>query len=744
VSGSPRIAAALTGRYAVQRELGRGGMATVYLARDLRHHREVAIKVLSDEMAAGIGADRFLREIRLAASLHHPNILPLYDSGEADGQFYYVMPVAMQESLRDRLRRHGALPAQEAIRLACDIAAALDYAHRHGVVHRDIKPENILLHEDHALVTDFGIGRPPASADAVALTQVGAIIGTPAYMSPEQAAGADEVDGRSDLYSLGCVLYEMLAGVPPFTGPTAAAVIARRFTGPAPGLAAMDPDVSPAVQRVVATLMTMEPGRRIATGAEVIRLLRPAIAGRGGTTAAEPSGSSLAVLPFVNMSADPEQEYFSDGMTEELLNMLAQVPALRVAARTSSFAFKDRRDLPIPEIARQLHVGQLLSGSVRKAGDRVRITAQLIDGTSGFQIWSQGYDRRLGDIFALQDEIAHAIVQALQIRLTGDTPAARPPTASEEAYNYYLRGRHSFSRFTEGALYRAIELYDQALAADSGFARAAAGSSLAWQFLADDWVAPALAYPKARAAALRAVELDPDLAEGHILLASSLLFYDWDRAAAGRALARGLELNPGDALGHFVRGTYLLACGRPVEAVGALRHALLLDPLSMLAAYFLVLALRAAGMHADALRQARESVEIHEAMWALLGMQLLETGAAEEALVACRRAVAADPRWLWGTAAEAWTLAALGRMDEARRIAAQLEEEALTRPYINGHIVATVYASIGEKERAMAWLERALSDRSASLLVMRGTGGLDPLFGDPDFERFARKVEGGT
>jgi eukaryotic-like serine/threonine-protein kinase len=247
-SSMGRLAAGLAGRYRIERELGAGGMATVYLAHDLRHQRAVAVKVVRDELAAGMGGDRFLREIRIAASLHHPNILPLYDSGEADGQLYYVMPVAGGESLRERLEAHGALPVPVAVRLAAEVAAALDYAHRHGVMHRDIKPENILLHEGHALITDFGIGKALSTAtETTALTQLGVAIGSPAYMSPEQAAGETDLDGRSDLYSLGCVLYEMLTGAPPFTGPTVAAVIAQRFIGPPPDVAATRSEVPAAV-----------------------------------------------------------------------------------------------------------------------------------------------------------------------------------------------------------------------------------------------------------------------------------------------------------------------------------------------------------------------------------------------------------------------------------------------------------------------------------------------------------------
>jgi serine/threonine-protein kinase len=336
-----RLRAALADRYTVEQEIGRGGMATVYRAQDLKHQRPVAVKVLHPYLAANLGAERFLREIQIAASLQHPHIVPLYDSGQASDLLYYVMPYVEGESLRRRLEREKQLPLEDALQLARAVAAALDYAHRHRIVHRDIKPENVTLHEGEAMVTDFGIAKAVSAAAADTLTQAEAAVGTPAYMSPEQAAGTVELDGRSDVYSLGCVMYEMLAGRTPFVGPTAQAIIAQCFTNPPSPLRTVREDVPEWTERVVMKALAKEPGDRFATAAQLSQALRPP-GGAATASGSQASGTakSIAVLPFVNMSADPDTEYFTDGIAEEIINALTKIQALRVAARTSAFAFK--------------------------------------------------------------------------------------------------------------------------------------------------------------------------------------------------------------------------------------------------------------------------------------------------------------------------------------------------------------------------------------------------------------------
>ncbi|MEO5589382.1 MAG: serine/threonine-protein kinase, partial [Gemmatimonadaceae bacterium] len=363
-----RLEEGLAGRYAVQRQLGEGGMAVVYLAQDLRHERAVAVKVLRPEIAEEIGAERFLREIKMAAGLTHNHILPVFDSGEAGGLLYYVMPSMEGNSLRDRLDKERQLPLEDALRITREVASALDYAHRHHVMHRDVKPENILMHEGAALVADFGIGK--ALTGDASITRTGISVGTPAYMSPEQASGDSAIDGRSDLYSLGCVLYEMLAGEPPFTGPNAQSIIAKRFVSPVPSVRTTR-DVPEAVDLALTRALARTPVDRYRTGAEFAEALRVLLrggSGGGGHAAPEakaaPARDAVAVLPFANMSADPENEYFSDGMTEEIINALSKVPGIHVASRSSSFAFKGKKDIDVRQVGEKLNVTSVLEGSV--------------------------------------------------------------------------------------------------------------------------------------------------------------------------------------------------------------------------------------------------------------------------------------------------------------------------------------------------------------------------------------------
>ena len=398
---------ALKGRYTLGRKLGEGGMATVYLAEDCRHQRPVALKVLNRERSAALGAERFEREIKLLAHLRHPFILPLHDSGEAAGELYFVMPYIDGESLGARMQRDGPLSLDDTIRIVRQLADALDYAHAEGVVHRDIKPENILLsRHGHALLADFGIARGARLQNAgAALTQVGLVVGTAAYMSPEQALSEDTVDGRADIYSLACVVYEMLAGRPPFVGTTAMAVVAQHVGTGAPSLVGVRSDVTSSAAAAVARALDKDPRERFATATAFADALRSSDAQVSSAPSSLTSSPrlSIAVLPIANRSADPETEFFSDGITEELINALAKVEGLRVVSRTSTFAFKGG-SVPVGEIGSRLNVGFVLEASVRRALDRLRVTARLIGVAEDSTVWSETYERKL------EDEIGRAHV----------------------------------------------------------------------------------------------------------------------------------------------------------------------------------------------------------------------------------------------------------------------------------------------------------------------------------------------
>jgi serine/threonine protein kinase/Flp pilus assembly protein TadD len=568
-----RAREALASRYRIEREIGRGGMATVYLAHDVKHRRPVAVKILHPHLAVNVGPDRFHREVEIAARLSHPHILPLFDSGEAAGYLYFVMPFVAGESLRERLGREGKLPVAEALRIARDIAGALGYAHAQGVVHRDIKPENVMLHEGEAMVTDFGIAKAVSASEGEHLTQTGTSVGTPAYMSPEQASGDQELDGRSDIYSLGCVLYEMLTGEPPFTGPTAQAIIVKRFTETARPVRALRPEVPEEVERALLRALGRVPGERFAAAGQFAQLLDIA-AGVHTTpphvatvvTASQKAVRSIAVLPFADMSSAKDQDYFCEGIAEEIINALTKIDALQVASRSSAFAFKGKNQ-DIRQVGDQLNVATIMEGSVRKAGNRLRITAQLIKVADGYHLWSERYDRDLEDVFAVQDEIAANIVKALRVVLTDEEKRAieRPHTDNVEAYEFYLRGRQFFYQFREKGLQFARRMFNRAIEIDPSYARAYAGiADCSSQLYKYSDASPAN-LEQAESASRKALELAPDLAEAHAARGFALTL-GGSHDEANREFETAIRLDPKLYEGYLYYGNGRFAEGNLEEA----------------------------------------------------------------------------------------------------------------------------------------------------------------------------------
>jgi serine/threonine protein kinase/tetratricopeptide (TPR) repeat protein len=741
-----RLASALTGRYSLDRELGQGGMAVVFLANDLRHDRQVALKVLRPEVSAEIGAERFLREIKMAAGLTHPHILPVFDSGEAGGLLFYVMPSMEGRSLRERLDKERQLSLSDALRLTREVASALDYAHRHNVVHRDIKPENILLHEGAAMVADFGIGKA-LTTDGRSITQTGLAIGTPAYMSPEQSAGELGTDGRSDLYSLGCVLYEMLTGEPPFTGVTPQAIIAKRFVSPIPKVRTTR-DVPEAVDVAVSKALARTPVDRYPTAADFAEALRQI--GRDGGTgphhtadSARAAATAIAVLPFKNMSADPENEYFSDGMTEEIINALGKVPGIHVASRTSCFAFKGK-DVDIRQIGEKLGATSVLEGSVRKVGNKIRITAQLSNVESGYHLWNETYDRQLEDVFAVQDEISRAIVDALKLRFAGDAGQAQvvAPTKNLEAYTLYLKGRFFFAKLSEPALRRSLDLYQQALLLDPALARAYAGIADAWCNLADDWVAPDDAYPRAKGAAERALQREPNLAEAITSLGKVLGWHEWKFEEAEVQLARAVSLAPNYAEACYVHGTMLPAVGRLRDGIDTMRKALVLDPLSVHYSEWLSRFLLYDKDYAAAIMQGERTIDMDEICHRAqhyIGSAHLAQGDAELALSWHRRAQSLERAPRSYDAMIVRALAALGQKDEAEAILTRLEDES-KKQYLRGEVIAMGYAAVGNLDGAFASLERAYQDRSAGLMFLHLDPGYEGLRKDARYADLVKRI----
>ena len=666
VRGDPRPDT-LAGRYRIEREIGAGAMATVYLARDLKHDRDVAVKILRPDLAESVGRERFLREIHLAAKLAHPHILPLFDSGD-DGAVYYVMPNVQGHSLRDRIIADRQLPVADAVRIASEIAAALDHAHRQGVVHRDIKPENIMLQDGHALVADFGIGKALSDVADHSLTQIGMSVGTPAYMSPEQAVG-ESIDGRSDIYSLGCVLYEMLVGEPPFTGPTVQSVIAKRFVQTPADVAALRDAVSRPVARVVQRALARSPMDRFETAADLRDAL---LASTSSSTPAQgrAPAQSIAVLPFENLSADKESDYLGDGISEEIINVLTKIEGLRVAARTSAFSFKGTRD-DLRTIGEKLNVATVLEGSVRKAGTRLRVTAQLIDVADGYHLWSERYDRELVDVFAVQDEIAAAIAAKLQVTFDTSTTRqrARATPAQVEAFELFLKARAIVARRVD--MDGAITLLERVVELDPAHARAHAAIAEAWRLLATlNRVPLEVAIPRAKQSIAAALAIQPDLPEALAVLAVIAFSFDWDARTAVRHWERALEVSPMQSEARVMFALYglTMGCGDIERAAVEARRAHQDDPRSPTVVALAAQVYDMAGLTAEALAAAEQSVEMEPQ--SILGLTTLavlcaETGDADSALRHAERAIDISARSPFMLAVAAFVAAARGDVDRA-------------------------------------------------------------------------------
>ena len=606
---------ALESRYSIERELGRGGMATVYLAQDLRHGRSVAVKVLHPELASAVGSERFLREIKLAARLNHPHILPLFDSGEAGGYLFYVMPYIEGESLRDRMNREGQLSLEDSVNIGRAVASALDYAHRRQIVHRDIKPENIMLNEDMAMVMDFGIAKAVSMAGSDTITQTGMIVGTPAYVSPEQAAGDIDIDGRSDQYSLGCVLYEMLTGARPFTGNSAQAVLTKRFTSPVPSLSDALEGVPEEIDQAISKAMAKDAAARFTTSGEFARaLVVPTVS--TPTNIPVPEGvqsvKSMAVLPFTNMSADPENEYFTDGMAEEIINSLSKIKSLSVASRTSSFAYKGKTE-DIREIGKKLEVTAVLEGSVRKMGNKIRISVQLINVANGYQLWSERYDREIEDVFAIQDEIAQNITKALRVVLSEDEKRAieKMPTENVEAYDYYLRGRQFFHQHRRTSIEFARQMFTRAIEIDPEYALAHAGIADCCSILYMYFDARESNLKQADIASRKALQLDPGLAEAHSArgLAYSLS-KQYDQAM--EEFETAMKLDPKLYEAPYFYGRACLAQGKWFEAAPLFEKAASLRPEDYQAPSFLAAAYAGQGRIHEASKASHKAVGVIE------------------------------------------------------------------------------------------------------------------------------------
>jgi serine/threonine-protein kinase len=717
-------------RFEIDREIDRGGSAYVYVARDVKHERPVAVKVLRPDVAESVGKERFLREIRITARLHHPNILPLHDSGETSGFVYYVMPYVEAGSLRDRLIRKGSLPIRQALQIVGEVADALEYAHKQGVLHRDLKPENILLSEGHASVGDFGIAQAMRASEARDTTQTGVVVGTPSYMSPEQMMGEPDLDARSDIYSLGCVLYEMLSGELPPPGAPMQALLARlhqdhKTTG-GPGADVIPGFIEEALRKALAPTRA----ERFGSAAEFAKALTPPAPGSAGAELVPGSRiRSLAVLPLRNLSGDPNQEYFADGMTEELISVLAKLGALRVISRTSIMRYKGTDKL-LPEIAAELRVDGIIEGSVLRGGDRVRVTAQLIDASSDTSLWSESYERDIRDILALQSEVAQAIAQGVQLKLTPEERARLEvsKTVDPVAHEAYLQGRYHWNRRTKDSLLRAVDFFLRAVQKDQKYALAYAGLGDAYTILGHySFLSPFIAFPSGTAAARRALAIDESLGPAHTSLASALAQHERDWDGAEREYLKGIELSPGYATAHHWYGLHLSFKGQLDAGMAQLRQAEELDPLSLPIKADVGQVLMFQGRRDEAIAVLESALEMDpqfQLAQRILALVLVQKGSHEEAIRRARESGASTVM--------AQVLAVAGREQETlgvlTEIEASWEEEGVSPTEIG-----LAHANLGRKTIAFDWLGKGHEHHDPRILHAKVEPLFNPLRDDKRF-----------
>jgi eukaryotic-like serine/threonine-protein kinase len=778
----PSLADALRDRYLLERELGHGGMATVYLARDLRHDRLVALKVLRSDLAATLGPERFDREIRLAGSLQHPHILTVLDSGAAAGRLWFTMPYVEGESLRARLDREGQLPLDDAVQLASEVADALDWAHCHGVVHRDIKPENILLTGSHALVADFGIARPLGESDLGRLTETGIVVGTPAYMSPEQASGERDLDGRSDLYALACVLYEMLAGEPPYTGPTAQAVIAKRLGDPVPSVRRLRESVPPAVDAALTRTLAKSPADRFATGAELAAALRRGLtapttvaasrgpksravgiaaaavllagagvyllARRPGGTAPSSGPIALAVLPFRTVGAPGDSGVLAIGIPDAIITRLAGVSRIRLRP-TSAILRYAGQDTDPREAGRALAVEYLLAGTVQSAGDRLRVTVQLLRSTDASPLWGAHYDLARQDLLTLQDSIAERVSGALSIRMSAEEHARlyRRYTRNAAAYEAYLEGRAQLARISEQGTAAAIAAFERALALDSSYALALAGLAMAsadmhLRFATGKEVK--LWGQRAEAEAARAIALDTSLAEAHLARAAVARKseFNWERTL--EESSRALELNPNLDLAHYFRAAAFYHIGLLDRAADEVRRALEVDPLNLpeqLRTKAVVDFL--SGHYREAIGPLEEVRRIGSRAYvdSYLSQAYYYGGDTARAF-AILDSLKDSPSAPAAARARA-TLASFSAARGDRARAEALTRQVTQSGYVDHHVaysLGAAYAQLGRMSEARDWLARAVETGFPCYPWYQRDPLLEPVRKDPEGHRFMERL----
>jgi len=715
-------------RYQIIEEIGKGGMGRVYKAVDNELNRIVALKMISPELSSTPEIiKRFKKELILASKVNHKNVCRIYDLGEAEGIKFISMQFIDGQDLKQFIIQSSKLIEEKAIVITKQICEALQAAHDVGVIHRDLKPRNIMLDKvGKAYVMDFGIAR---SIDAKEVTKPGLVIGTPHYMSPEQAAGK-KADQRSDIYSLGAIMYEMLTGKPPFTSDTIAGLLHKQINKPPAPPSRISPQISMGIQDIIMKCLQKEPEERFESADDILKTInKVTLEIRPAAMYLRISKNSIAVLPFVNLSPQKDQEYFCDGLAEELINSLTKIKDLRVVARASAFSFKGR-ELDIREIGKTLNVANVLEGSVRKAGNKLRITAQLSNVEDGYQIWSERYDREMDDVFAIQDEISLEIVNKLRIKLGGEEKSMliRRYTEDLEAYNIYLRGRFYLNKRTKEGLETANQYFEQAIEKNPTYALAYAGIADYYTLLGwFRYLPPNEAFPRAEAAAKKAIEIDESLAEARTSLAWVRTNYNWAWFAAEKEFKRAIELKPSYAVAHQWYSNYLGALGRHEESIAEAKRAQELDPLSLYITFNLGNMLYLARQYDRAKDECQKTLEMDPNFLPariFLALPYVQKGMYEEAFAEIEKATKIigknTPRTL---SMLGYINSVSGKRDEAKKILEKLFK-LLKKKYVSAWSIASIYAGLGQKKQVFEWLEKAYEKRDQWMKFLK----VEPLF----------------
>jgi eukaryotic-like serine/threonine-protein kinase len=781
--------------YRILEQLGAGGMGVVYKAHDDRLDRALALKLLPEKMAQQPQAlERFRREARAASALNHPGICTIYDIGEQEGRAFIAMEFIDGETLRAHI--HGQpLPLEEILKLGSQIAEALDAAHVEGIIHRDIKPANIFVTKrGQAKVLDFGLAKlvpkgiatadGDSSGESPGSTSIaGMISGTPSYMSPEQIRG-DDLDPRTDIFSLGLVLYEMATGRQAFAGGTGGAIIEAVLTRSPVSARSINPDIPSALEAIIDKALQKDRDQRYQHAADMLadlqQLKRHADSGQIDSQAgaesllastARPSSSagtmrlsrsstqqsgsfraprasktigSLAVLPFENVSRDPENDYLSDGITGSLINNLATVPKLRVMAQSTVFRYKGR-DIDPQAVGRELNVRAVLTGRMMQSGGSLRIGTELVDVATGSQLWGAQFDRKPGDIFVIQDEISNEISGKLRLQLTHAEKKrlVRRHTEDHEAYRLYLQGRHHWNRWTEEGFYKAIGYFQQSIDKDPAYALAYTGIAESYVLLGwNSYLPPKDAFPKGKAAAMAALERDPDLGEAHTPLAAALWLHDWRWPEAESEFKRSLELNPSYPTANHYYAEYLMTMGRHAEAIAKMKDSQELDPLSIIINVAIGWASYMARRYDEAIEQLLRTLELDPnypmTHW-ILGLLYRITGRYESAITAGEKAVTLSSGSSLMRAALAHTCAKAGRTQDALHVLDELNELAKHK-YVVPHFLAGIHIGLGQNDRAIESLEKSWQDHSHWLLYLHIDPSMDDLRDDPRFQALLKRI----